>query len=203
MFNFRKYSNNVSEIVIPDNVTLANDNFSGRFSDMKMLTSVVIPNRITNISSAYSNCTSLVRQPTCSDNVVDMSDAFSGCTNLNSTIAIGANVVNMRNAFYNCPNLEANCYFFSKKVNDVHGLFDGANTVAKKKTIYCDFKKTETYNVLQQYFGTTCYGGSCVTQTPRLDRNTGMYYSSRQNIYLVTARTATNNVAAEREKNGD
>lgn len=210
MLNFRKYSNNVSEIVIPDNVTLANDNFSGRFSDMKMLTSVVIPNRITNISSAYSNCTNLIKQPKCSDNVIDMSNAFNGCTNLNGAIEIGANVINASRAFYNCPNIEANCYVYSQNLNNAWYLFDGASS-PKKKVIWYNYKATTTKNTIHDYLGTKCQGSSCVMTPPKIDRKTGLYQGYVSNVYAVSSRIMENgvrrnvstNVAAEREKNGD
>lgn len=208
MFNFRKYSNNVSEIVIPDNVTLTNDNFSGKFSDMKMLTSVVIPSRITNISSAYSNCTNLIQQPACSDHVVDMSNAFNGCTNLNSVITIGANVVNASYAFFNCPNIEANCYVYSPNLVNAWNLFDGA-TSPKKKVIWYNYQASVTSNAIKYLLGTKCSGNSCITSTPKVDRKTGMYYSD--NTYAITrrviidgvSRSVSTNVAAEREINGD
>lgn len=210
MLNFRKYSNNVSEIVIPDNVILANDNFSGRFSDMKMLTSVVIPNRITNISSAYSNCISLVKQPKCSDNVVDMSNAFSGCVNLNGAIEIGANVINASYAFYNCPNIEANCYVYSQNLNNAQYLFDGVSS-PKEKVIWYNYQATIAQNAIYEYLGRKCQGGACVIVPPKVNRKTGLYEGYASNVYTISKRIMENganrnvstNVAAEREKNGD
>jgi hypothetical protein len=177
---------------------------------MKMLTSVVIPNRVTNISSAYSNCTNLIKQPKCGDNIIDMSNAFNGCTNLNGAIEIGTNVINASYAFYNCPNIEANCYVYSQNLNNAWNLFSGASS-PKKKVIWYNYKATITQDTLHYYLGAKCQGGSCVISPPKIDRKTGLYYGAASNVYAISSRIMENgvrrnistNVAAEREKNGD
>lgn len=209
MLNFRKYANSITEIVIPEKVILATDNFSNRFNGLSKLTKVVVPHRVTNIANAFCNCVSLTRQPDCGDQVVDMSNAFRGCTNLNGTITIGNNVEDLDYAFYNCPNIEANVYVYSSKVNRAWEMFSGANTTAKKKVIFYDWTAQPTANTITRFLGSKCQGGSCVTQTPRIDRNTGLYYASSTNTYAIKrrctieGRDVTNNVALERSLNGD
>jgi hypothetical protein len=56
MINFRQYPN-LTKIIIPNKITLTNNNFSNAFSTMRKLTSSSFnhPN-VTNMSFAYEFC---------------------------------------------------------------------------------------------------------------------------------------------------
>ena len=94
MINFRKYSN-VTEVFIPDEITLSTTNFSNMFSNMINLKKSTIPNNITDMSNTYYNCTNLTGSPACGPNVVNMANTYHNCIKLTGSPACGNKVTNM------------------------------------------------------------------------------------------------------------
>ena len=91
----------LTSVTIPDSVTnIGNYAFNGCTS----LTSVTIPNSVTSIGdSAFSNCTSLT-SVTIPDTVTSIGNAFYNCTSLTS-VTIPDSVTSIGSAFYNCTSL--------------------------------------------------------------------------------------------------
>ena len=107
MMNFKAY-NNITKIVIPDNVQLSNNYFYNKFSEMKNLQSVSLPNSVNSLNSTFQNCLSLNMSPWCGNNVTDMRNAYYNCSNLTGSPICGPNVMKMQWAYYNCANLTGN-----------------------------------------------------------------------------------------------
>ena len=111
MMNFRQY-NNCTKIVIPGNVRLSTNDFSGAFTSMQNLQYLDIDKSVEEKINIISNgrdgicyrCSKLIKTAVCGNNVIDMSNAYNTCTNL-TTAVCGSNVTNMSNAYNTCTNL--------------------------------------------------------------------------------------------------
>jgi hypothetical protein len=64
-----------------------------------------IANHVTNMHSAFNNCTNLKGQPICGPNVTSMFSTYCNCKNLTGNPVCGNNVTNMYYTYYNCYNL--------------------------------------------------------------------------------------------------
>ena len=103
-------SSSLSEITIPDMVTIIESTFEGCTS----LTEITIPNSVTSIGYyTFSDCTRLTKI-TIPDSVTSIGGyAFKGCTSL-TEITIPNSVVDIgESAFENCTNLTIYGYFGS------------------------------------------------------------------------------------------
>ena len=112
----------------------------------------VLPNRVTNLGSAFSDCTNLVTAPTIIPNsVTDMGNAFSNCTNLIQAPAIPSSILNISSAFSNCTSLTGTIIINIDEILDNNGYFDcftGVDFDAQNLTL------TGTCNILDE-FGAT------------------------------------------------
>ena len=90
----------LKEIIIPDSVTAIG---YGAFAGCTSLTSVVIPEGVTNLEDTFNGCTSLtsVNIP---DSVTNLKSTFYGCTSLTSVV-IPEGVTNLEYTFYGCTSL--------------------------------------------------------------------------------------------------
>ena len=102
-----EYVNNDKKLVLPNDYNGEDYQiYEYAFYDCTSLTSVIIPDSVTNIGDcAFSGCTSL-RSITIPDGVTNIGNGtFSGCTSLTSVI-IPDGVANIENStFYNCARL--------------------------------------------------------------------------------------------------
>ena len=217
MMNFKAY-NNVTKIVIPDNVQLSNNSFYNKFSGMKNLQSVSLPNsvnflantfssclslnmspwcgnNVTNMMNAYDSCYNLTGSPVCGNNVTDMSSTYAKCSNLTGSPICGDNVTNMLSAYKNCYNLASNAYFYSNQITNVMNCFYGwPNT--KYLNLYIPVNSTSLTTALIS--NTYSMVGAEITWTDDVATN-GCYYNIQYNIYIYPVE----NVAAARTANGD
>ena len=104
MMNFKAY-NNVTKIVIPNNVQLSYNSFYNQFSWMKKLQSVSLPNSVNSLGHTFENCLSLNMSPWCGENVTNMAYTYCNCYNLTGSPVCGNNVTDMTSTYYNCCNL--------------------------------------------------------------------------------------------------
>ena len=90
----------LKEIIIPDSVTAIG---YGAFAGCTSLTSVVIPEGVTNLEDTFNGCTSLtsVNIP---DSVTNLKSTFYGCTSLTSVV-IPEGVTNLEYTVYGCTSL--------------------------------------------------------------------------------------------------
>ena len=90
----------LKEIIIPDSVTAIG---YGAFAGCTSLTSVVIPEGVTNLEDTFNGCTSLtsVNIP---DSVTNLKSTFYGCTSLTSVV-IPEGVTNLVYTFFGCTSL--------------------------------------------------------------------------------------------------
>ena len=105
MFSFRQYPN-ITKIVIPNNIQLSTRDFSGAFANMNSLTNVVFehPN-VTNMYSAYKNCTRLNCAPSIGPNVTDMSSMYEWCYYMKHAPSCPDSVINMSRSYCDCHNI--------------------------------------------------------------------------------------------------
>lgn len=104
MMNFKAYSN-VTKIVIPDGVQLSSNSFENKFSYMKNLQNVSLPNSVNSLNETFRNCLSLNMSPWCGENVTNMSYAYTNCYNLTGSPVCGEKVTDMSYTYYKCRNL--------------------------------------------------------------------------------------------------
>ena len=89
----------MTSVVIPESVT----DISHAFPGCSSLTSVIIPEGVTNMDGAFYNCESLV-SVTIPDGVTSINEAFWGCDSLVS-VTIPDTVTEMNEAFVYCESL--------------------------------------------------------------------------------------------------
>ncbi len=68
------------------------------------LSETQIPEGVTDLSSCFKECVSLVEPPVIPDGVTDMSFCFQGCRFLSYAPDIPKSVTNIRDCFNNCPH---------------------------------------------------------------------------------------------------
>jgi len=116
---------NITSVVIPNGVTHISSVNGGAFKECSKLASVTIPNTVTRIGDyAFQSCTSL-KNVTVPDsvNIIAMR-AFSGCTSLTS-VTLGSGVKQIEDsAFAGCTNLTS--VTFGSAVPSVHADAFGA-----------------------------------------------------------------------------
>ena len=125
-----EYSGNASEIILPDNYkgekyAIGNNVFKNKSS----ITSITIPNSVTNIGdSAFDGCSGLT-SITIPNSVTSIGDnAFYGCTKLTS-IEIPNSVTSIGdNAFYGCKGLTS-IVIPNSVTNIGNGAFEGCNNI--------------------------------------------------------------------------
>ena len=90
MINFKKY-NNVTDIIIGNEITLSTNDFSNMFGGMPNLTRLELPHSgIVNIDAMCAECTNLTTA-VCGDNVTNMYRTYRNCKNLKTAVC-GPNV---------------------------------------------------------------------------------------------------------------
>src|SRR5574344_1182192 len=99
--NSTKYVN-LSDTVIPSSVTNMTSAFYGCTS---LVTAPAIPSSVTYMYYTFYGCTSLVTAPAIPSSVTNMSIAFYGCTSLVTAPAIPSSVTDMSYTFYGCKSL--------------------------------------------------------------------------------------------------
>lgn len=70
-----------------------------------LMTSPVIPNGITNLTTTFCDCSNLITAPSMPSSVVNMFGTFYNCRSLTTVPMIPSNVTNMTSTFYGCANL--------------------------------------------------------------------------------------------------
>ena len=65
-----------------------------------------MPNSVTNMSSTFQGCSSLVNVPNIPNSVTNMSSTFYGCSSLVTALEIPSGVTDIRYTFYGCTSLK-------------------------------------------------------------------------------------------------
>ena len=192
MINFKQYPN-MTKCIIPDGTTLSSTNFSSRFSSMKNLKTVELPNSVTNLAKAFYMCSNLTTA-VCGPNVVDMYSAYSQCGRL-TTAVCGPKVNNMSSAYSSCSKIQGNAYFYSNLVSNVRSCFRGRST-ENRLNIYVT-ANSKTNSTLTYYSNSISLVGKNVAWT--VDTANSCKYNTAQNIYIYYVA----NVEEARIANGD
>ena len=88
---------------IPNKVT----NMTSAFFGCTMLDSTtIVPKSVQTMDYAFYGCTSLKKTPQLSEGVTSMIQAFIGCTNLNEITNLPDSVIDMTRTFENCTSLQ-------------------------------------------------------------------------------------------------
>ena len=83
---------------------------------------------VLNLSSTFSECTSLIYAPRIPDSTTDMSSTFNNCTNLTEAPIIPNSVKFLEFAFYNCINLTT-VYNLPSSAFNMNSTFDGCTSL--------------------------------------------------------------------------
>lgn len=131
---------------------------------------------VTNMLSAYQNCTNLTGSPVCGDNVIDMQNAYADCHNITGRPVCGNNVITMRDTYTNCWNLTGKpvcgpnvtnlaaayprCHNLTGSpacgpnvTNMVYTYYDCPNLYGN---MYCDYTGSKLSSAVNLYM---CFGG--------------------------------------------
>ena len=101
--NFRQYSN-LTKVVIPKDVKLVT-NSTKMFDRMQNLISADVTCEMNSMIGTYNNCTNLIGNIYCDDNIINMYMAYERCFNLTGSPVCGDKVVNMSRAYHNCKKI--------------------------------------------------------------------------------------------------
>lgn len=97
----------LKSVTFEDGVTFQNNDAKNVFQNNYLLTYVnAIPNGVTNISSAFYNCTSLETMPILPDSIVNMQYTFFECDALKKISELPENVTLLNYTFKGCNSLE-------------------------------------------------------------------------------------------------
>jgi len=89
---------------------------------------------VTDMSSCFNGCTSLVQVPNIPDSITNMRSCFNGCTKLERVPNIPNGVTNMWRCFYGCTELEQ-VPNIPNSVTDMAGCFSGCTKLERVPNI--------------------------------------------------------------------
>ena len=104
------------------------------FVQLDITESPIIPTTVTNMSSAFYYCTSLIQAPTIPSSVTDMSYTFYGCTSLVQAPTISSSVTDMSWTFRGCTSL-VQAPTIPNSVTVMSGTFYGCTSLKQAPTI--------------------------------------------------------------------
>ena len=93
-----------------------------------------IPSGVTNMSSTFFGCSSLVNAPVMSDSVADMSYTFNGCSSLVNAPVMPDSVTEITYTFKDCISL-INVPNISSSITDMMFTFDGCLSLVSSPAI--------------------------------------------------------------------
>ena len=129
MINFRKHPS-MTEVVIPNGITLINNKFNAQFYNMQNLViSEFNHPDVTGMFRTYQNCRNLTGAPACGENVTNMVQTYQNCTNLTGAPVCGENVTSISYAYYNCRNLTG-APACGKSVVNMSDAYEGCSNLA-------------------------------------------------------------------------
>ena len=126
-------SNKVTDLIIPDNVTVTSNSIDYWFRGDQALTNVYWNHiGIINMAEAYNGCSNLKTPPMCDPNVIDMRNTYAYCGKLSGPAVCGDKVTSMPYTYFYCYNMNgpAAC---GNNVTSMYHTYDscrGINTAA-------------------------------------------------------------------------
>ena len=145
----------VTAPTIPDSVTKMGYTFDGCCALATYVGSTdsngdfsgyVIPNGVTDMSNAFTNCYPLTTSPVIPSSVTYLNSTFSGCVNLTTAPIIPSSVTNLVQTFQNCaalktyvgsadPDGDFSGYVIPSSVTNMCGTFKGCKSLVNAPVI--------------------------------------------------------------------